>query len=464
MSNKTVNAGGAGRLPLNIIKILDVLLMTGTFAFIWYRYYTGKIMVPYYRRGHWLVIFLFFVLFVLCGRTYDAFVISYYKISEMIESQILAAVVTDFCMYILVWLLSLYVPDIKPFLLMFATQIAIAVLWSVSSHKAYFRLYPPVKTFIVWDMREGMDDLINEYSLSQKFSVLGDCHVNDCVDNLSVLDGYEAVFISGVHSKDRNTIIKYCVANGIAAFIIPRIGDIMMSGAKRMHLFHLPILKLSKYDPSPYYLMLKRFFDIVISLLMLIVLSPLLLVTAICVKCTDGGPIFYKQERLTKDGRVFKIIKFRSMIVNAESDGIARLSTGENDERVTRIGRFIRKTRIDELPQLINILKGDMALVGPRPERPEIAAQYEEDLPEFRLRLQAKCGLTGYAQVYGKYNSTPYDKLQMDLMYIANPSIREDISIIFATLKILFMKESTEGISEGSTVATNLPSDTKKDE
>ena len=174
---------------------------------------------------------------------------------------------------------------------------------------------------------------------------------------------------------------------------------------------------------------------------------------AIAIKLTDHGPIFYRQCRLTKDGKKFDVLKFRSMRVDAEKDGVARLSSGEHDDRITPVGHFIRKCRLDELPQLINILKGDMSLVGPRPERPEIAAQYEEELPEFDLRLQAKAGLTGYAQVYGKYNTTPYDKLQMDLMYISNPSIIEDIKIMFATVKILFMPESTEGISEGQTTA-----------
>ena len=178
-----------------------------------------------------------------------------------------------------------------------------------------------------------------------------------------------------------------------------------------------------------------------------------MIAVSIAIKAYDGGPVFYKQCRLTKDGKTFMVHKFRSMKVDAEKDGVARLSTGDKDDRVTPIGHFIRKVRLDELPQLLDILKGDMSIVGPRPERPEIAAQYEKELPEFALRLQAKAGLTGYAQVYGKYNTTPYDKLQMDLMYIAKPSFIEDLRIIFATIKILFMPESTEGISEGQTTA-----------
>ena len=194
-------------------------------------------------------------------------------------------------------------------------------------------------------------------------------------------------------------------------------------------------------------------FDIAVSITALIALSPIMLITAMAVKLTDGGPVFYRQKRLTKNGQEFYVLKFRSMRQDAEKDGVARLSTGDADPRITPIGHVIRKLRIDELPQLFNILGGSMSIVGPRPERPEIAAQYEKELPEFSLRLQAKAGLTGYAQVYGKYNTTPYNKLQMDLMYIANPSFFEDLRIIFATIKILFLPESTEGVEEGMETA-----------
>lgn len=185
----------------------------------------------------------------------------------------------------------------------------------------------------------------------------------------------------------------------------------------------------------------------------MIVLSPIFLVTAIAIKASDGGPVFYKQERLTKDGRRFFIHKFRSMRVDAEKDGVARLSTGEDDDRITPVGHITRKFRIDELPQLVDIFSGALSIVGPRPERPQIAEEYCRVMPEFNLRLQAKAGLTGYAQVYGKYNTTPYDKLQMDLMYIAHSSFWEDLRICFATVKILFMKDSTEGVAEGQTTA-----------
>ena len=225
-----------------------------------------------------------------------------------------------------------------------------------------------------------------------------------------------------------------------------------MLGARTIHSFRLPMMWVGRYNPSPQFVIIKRMMDILISGAAILILSPIMLITAICIK-SDGGPVLYKQVRLTKDGKKFKVLKFRSMRVDAEKDGVARLSTGDKDDRITPVGHFIRKVRIDELPQLFNILSGEMSIVGPRPERPEIAAQYEEVMPEFALRLQAKAGLTGLAQVYGQYNTTPYDKLNMDLMYIAQPSIMEELRIIFATVKILFLPESTEGVAVGATTA-----------
>ena len=196
----------------------------------------------------------------------------------------------------------------------------------------------------------------------------------------------------------------------------------------------------------------KRFFDILLSLIAIIISSPFMVITAIAIKAYDGGNVFYKQTRLTTNGKHFEIIKFRSMIQNAEKDGVARLA-GDNDSRITPVGKVIRMLRLDELPQLFNILKADMSFVGPRPERPEIAAEYEKDMPEFALRLQVKAGLTGYAQVYGKYNTPPYDKVQMDLMYVAHQSLLTDLKLMLMTFKILFVPSSTEGVGDNQTTA-----------
>ena len=194
--------------------------------------------------------------------------------------------------------------------------------------------------------------------------------------------------------------------------------------------------------------------DIVISLAGIILSSPIILITAIAIKIYDGGSVFFRQSRCTIDNKVYQIIKFRSMITDAEKDGVARLAT-ENDDRITPIGHFIRKTRIDEIPQFFNVLKGDMSIVGPRPERPEIITEYCEQFPEFMYRTKVKAGLTGYAQVFGKYNTTSYDKLKWDLMYIEKFSIWLDLKLIIMTIKIVFMKESTEGLEEGKATANS---------
>lgn len=440
-------------LILRIIKTLDAVLMTVPFALCWYSYYAKHIASPFYAKGDYLVVALFFVLFIIFGRVYDAFLMSMQRISEIVYAQFLAAAVSDFIMYIVIWLLSKHLPNILPGVAALIGQVILAAVWAYNAHHAYFKIFPPQATAVIYDTRQGTEKLIGKYGLDSKYKVVLTATADECIANLAMLDGVSTVFMSGIHSHDRNVILKYCVENNIGTFVIPRIGDTIMSGAYPMHMFHLPMLKVGRYHPQPEYLFIKRLLDIVISAVALVVLSPIFLITAIVIKATDHGPVFYKQIRLTKDGKEFGILKFRSMRVDAEKNGVARLSSGDHDDRITPVGKVIRACRIDELPQLLNILRGELSIVGPRPERPEIAAQYCEEMPEFSLRLQAKAGLTGYAQIYGKYNTTPYDKLVMDLMYIAHPSIVEDLKIMFATVKILFMPESTEGVSEGQTTA-----------
>ena len=439
----------AYRAVLRFVKLLNVALMTALAAAAWCLCYADGI----WSQTGLLVAAIFCVLYMTYGRIYESFLISLVRITEMIYSQTLALLMSDGILYLVLCLMAHRLVSPMGVLGLFAAQLLVAVIWSVCAHKWYFAVFPPKRTAVIYDRGRDVGSLIGAYGLSKKFDVKRTVTLEECLyGDFKVLDRMETVFLCGISSHDRNLILKQCVNRGITVYVMPKIGDIIMSGAKQMHLFHLPFLRVGRYDPAPEYLLMKRLFDIVVSACALTVLSPLMLGVAIAIR-RDGGPAFYRQKRLTRDGKVFEGLKFRSMRVDAEKDGVARLSTGDADPRITPIGHFIRKVRIDELPQLINILLGDMTIVGPRPERPEIAAQYEQELPEFRLRLQAKAGLTGYAQVYGKYNTTPYDKLQMDLMYIANPSFLEDLHIIFATIKILFLPESTEGVAEGQETA-----------
>lgn len=440
-------------LVLRCVKGLSLLLIVGAYAASWYGYYAPNLLHPYYRRGNWVFIALFTVIYIFLSRVYEAYLITTNRITETIYSQVLSFLIADGIMFIITWLVNKLFPNVVPMLLTVAAQTVITVIWSVVSHIWYFKHHSAKSTVVVYDERNELEQLIYEYGYEKKFDIKQMITVDECLENPEILLGIETVFLTDIHSHERNSILKYCVQNGITVYMIPRIGDVIMSGARSMHLFHMPILRVGRYHPAPEYTILKRGFDIVFSLIGLLLFSPAMLIIAAAIKLTDGGPVFYKQERLTKDGKHFDVIKFRSMRVDAEGDGVARLSAGENDDRITKVGRVIRKIRFDELPQFINILKGEMSFVGPRPERPEIAAQYEQAIPEFSLRLQAKAGLTGYAQVYGKYNTTPYNKLEMDLQYIAKPSMLEDLRILLATVKILFLPESTDGISAQSFTA-----------
>lgn len=438
------------RITLRATKFLNIILVTIPVLLAWWCFYKSTDGLYSNWKPLCLVFCAFTILYITYGRIYKAFYISIARISEMVYSQCLALIMSDGLLYAVLCLVSRKFLAVYPLCLALIAQMLLSALWCIVAHKWYFKTYPPKKTVIVYDRDENVDLLIGAYGLHKKFYIVRSVCVAQCVDNeRDTLQGVKTVFLYGVHSHERNRILKFCVEQDITAYVLPRIGDIIMSGGKYINLFHLPFFRVDRYEPKPEYLFFKRLFDIVISALALLVLSPVMLVTAAAVKLSDGGPVFYKQKRLTKNRKEFNVIKFRSMRQDAEKDGVARLSTGETDTRITPVGRVIRKLRVDELPQLFNILGGSMSIVGPRPERPEIAIQYEKELPEFSLRLQAKAGLTGYAQVYGKYNTTPYNKLQLDLIYIAHPSFFEDLRIIFATIKILFLRESTEGIAEG---------------
>lgn len=436
------------KIPFAVVKMVNIVLLMIPFLICWTLYYEPRTTTVGSKQVSVLVMITFFFICYYFGQRLDCFRVSILQIRDVIFGEVLATMITDVIMYILIWMLSIHLPNLIPGLITWGGQCVIGVIWAYVMHQSYFSTHPPLRTIVIYDERMGMENLIHTYGLEKRFNIKTVYPVESIMDKLEVMEEFDAAFLCGIHSRERNIILKHCINHKIKLFMIPRIADVMMRGSEQIHMLHLPILKTQRYKPSIEYQIIKRTMDIVVSGIATIVLSPLFLITAIAVK-SDGGPAFYKQKRLTKDGKVFEILKFRSMRVDAEKYSGAVLSAGENDPRITKVGRIIRACRLDELPQLLNILKGDMSLMGPRPERPELQKEIEKEVPEFGLRLQAKAGLTGYAQVYGKYNTTFYDKLLMDLMYISKPSILEDFTIMLATVKILTSKESTEGVGEG---------------
>lgn len=444
-------------LYLLLVKALLVAVDTAFFAAAWYLFYSKQLFVEtFYGKGHLFVIALFVVLYVSLAKLYGGFDLTTSSASELSYGHAVAAVITAFFTYIVLWLLQRTLPNVLPLLAVMAGMILASALWSGPAVRLTNRLLPPKRTVLIYAYSEAMENgqmIIN--NMPWRFALVGQLAVDgDPARTLAELKAMnaEAVMICGVSSSVRNDIVKFCIAEKMEAYVRPNIGDYLINGAKTMQMCSLPVMLCQRCNPSVWYLVVKRGMDIALSLAALVILSPLMLVTAAAIKLYDGGPVFYKQIRLTKDRKEFYVYKFRSMRVDAEKDGVARLAS-QGDDRITPVGKVIRSLRIDELPQLLCILMGTMTIVGPRPERPEIAEQYEKEMPEFALRLQAKAGLTGYAQVYGKYNTSPYNKLQMDLQYIGSMGLVTDLKIIFATIKVLFVPESTEGVAQGQTTA-----------
>ena len=444
-------------LYLLLVKVLLVAVDTAFFAAAWYLFYSKQLFVEtFYGKGHLFVIALFVVLYVSLAKLYGGFDLTTSSASELSYGHAVAAVITAFFTYIVLWLLQRTLPNVLPLLAVMAGMILASALWSGPAVRLTNRLLPPKRTVLIYAYSEAMENgqmIIN--NMPWRFALVGQLAVDGnparTLAELKAMNA-EAVMICGVSSSVRNDIVKFCIAEKMEAYVRPNIGDYLINGAKTMQMCSLPVMLCQRCNPSVWYLVVKRGMDIVLSLAALVILSPLMLVTAAAIKLYDGGPVFYKQIRLTKDRKEFYVYKFRSMRVDAEKDGVARLAS-QGDDRITPVGKVIRSLRIDELPQLLCILVGTMTIVGPRPERPEIAEQYEKEMPEFALRLQAKAGLTGYAQVYGKYNTSPYNKLQMDLQYIGSMGLVTDLKIIFATIKVLFVPESTEGVAQGQTTA-----------
>ena len=405
-----------------------------------------------------VVLGAYVTLLLLTHHVYRATDIGMASVTELVMSQMLSNLISIGVVYVGVALYVHHMFNILPLVIVGLVQMVIGIVWSLVTNSYYYKRRRKPRTVIIYKYKSQLDLLYESPNFHDKYDVckLIENPAEDFDALRKEVEGCEVLFSVGSHAEITNGLAKLCVEMGIIGYFMPRLGHIVMTGAEYMSRFSLPVMRVHRAGGHSEYRFFKRAFDMFAASVGIVVASPIMLATAIAIWMEDHGPVFYRQVRLTKNGREFKILKFRSMTVNAEQDGVARLA-GQNDSRITKVGHFIRACRIDELPQLFNILLGDMSIVGPRPERPEIAQQYQETLPEFALRLQVKAGLTGLAQVYGRYNTEPYYKLQMDLMYINDMSFLKDLQLILATIKILFIKDSTQGIAQGQETALADP-------
>ena len=446
------------------VAILTVEI--GVYWIAWQYYFSQEAGTPFFRRGDWLMAAVYAILLLFFSRMYGGLRIGYLERGNVLYSQILSVSLVNLITYLQIALLAKRFLNLIPFLLMFACQAVLICIWTFLADRLFEKLFPPRQMLLVYGNRPSLTLMDKMNCRKDRYRIKQVVHINDGVERIqSMIPSYDAVVICDVPSPVRNQLLKFCYGRSIRVYMTPKISDILVRSAEDVNLFDTPLIMSRNGRISIEQAVAKRLMDIVISGIALVIASPFMLVTALAVKLQDGGPVLYRQKRLTEGGREFYVNKFRSMRVDAEKDGVARLASA-GDSRITPVGNIIRKIRFDELPQLFNILAGDMSIVGPRPERPEIAAQYEEEMLEFRYRLRVKAGLTGYAQVYGKYNTTPYDKLKLDLHYIQNYSLMLDVKLMIQTVKILFMKESTEGIAAGQTTAARVDVETniKKEE
>ncbi len=444
------------KLILLGLSAVGLILQIAIYRYFYYEYfmYPIKLRLPLYNKGHILLILIYAVLLILLNKMYGGMKIGYYRNAEVIFSEVFALLAVNVITYLQNSVMSLHLLPVGPTAFMTLLQALSAALWTIIATFIYKNIFAPRRLLVVHGERP-VDDILKKFSSRKdKYTIEKCMNISEGIGAIcaEILERYDAVVIWDIDVTTRNEIMKFCYGKNIRVYIMPHISDVILKGSDMLNLFDTPIFLTREYVLTMDQRFFKRMIDLVCAIILAVVTSPIMLVTAIVVKLYDGGPVLYKQVRVTRDDKEFKIMKFRSMRVDAEKDGVARLAA-KNDSRITPIGKFIRKVRIDELPQLFNIIKGDMSFIGPRPERPEIIKQYMEEMPEFAYRTKVKAGLAGYAQVYGKYNTTPYDKLKLDLTYIENYSLWMDIKLMLLTLKILFSPESTEGVDEKQVTA-----------
>ena len=439
-------------LVIGLVGILFILAFESAFIYIWFEDLNILKINPFANKGNWLIAGVYLVELVLLLKVYDGLKIGHLDRWNVILSQCLALFICNIIMAVQVILIvgdiHLIAEILAAVVLLMLIDVCLANFLVYTFDALLRKLYPAKNILLIYDSYSPGDMITKFRKRQDKYNIRELVSVEIDQQKLKeIISEYDYVMLYDVSSERRNELVKYCYMHNVEVYMTSKISDTIIRSAGNVLLFDTPLLHMINNDMTFGHRFGKRCLDLIIAIPMFIVAAPIMLMVAIAIKAYDGGPALYKQERCTLNGKRFMIYKFRSMIVNAESDGKARFAL-QNDSRITPVGEFIRKTRLDELPQLINILKGEMSIVGPRPERPEIIELFEKKIPEFSCRMKVKGGLTGYAQIYGKYNTTPYDKLKLDMMYIQNYSFWLDIQLILMTLKIMFIKESTEGVAD----------------
>lgn len=433
---------------VNLLKYIDiisyVLLINMSFYLLLKRKNSSYTLLYKNNTYMWLSITMT-LLGLIFFYIYGLFTIAKKSLSDSIYSLGLSVVL----MNLIIWLLTLFDKSFiyprKLFLYLAILQFFTLGFWITFSWKIQKKLNPPINLMIIGNKADA-ENIIKKLSNQRN----RDFYIKYLCNNIKILEDYieqvdEIIICSRLLEEYREYIINLCIARNKELYIIPQIQDIAMTNTRLEEFDDMPVFKINSFSISFGNRVIKRIFDIIISSVSILILSPIMIVLAIIIKLYDNGSVLYKQERITKDNRPFKLYKFRTMIVDAEKYTGPVLAEDE-DPRITPVGRFLRATRLDEIPQLFNVLKGDMSIVGPRPERAYFIEKFTKEMPEFKYRTNIKAGITGLAQVLGKYTTTPEDKLRYDLLYIKKYSLLLDFKILVQTIKVIFMKESSQGV------------------
>ncbi len=445
------------RIIMFSLALIMLAAFTMSFGLVWFRCYAGNpevIEVPFWRRGNYVVVGLYGVLLALLLKLLGGFNMGFRRIYDSMFSQCASILCANGMTYLQLCLIGHWAfgENARPIIWMTAAEFLMVPVFAVTTRKLYVFLNPPRNTVMIYGDYSPLSMVAKIKSREDQYALRGMFHYAQDMEMIqNKIMEYGCVLLVDMPDEIRNSLVKFCFANDIRCYLVPKLSDIMIKSARDIHMFDTSLLLLHNRKLTVEQRAMKRLVDICVSFLGLLVASPIMLIIALCIKLDDGGPVFFTQERLTRDGARFRIYKFRSMRV--ENAPTRYRMTQKSDDRVTPVGKIIRNLHFDELPQLFNVLKGDMSIVGPRPECEEVAEQYCKIVPEFHFRLKVKAGLTGFAQVYGKYNTTPLDKLYMDLNYIENYSLRLDVKLMILTLRILFQKEKSEGVENGQDTA-----------
>jgi len=440
-------------------KLCLAIWNIGLFGLVWGSYYNDFVYEERYVLGMGFSIVMYGVLYYFLCNLYKGFCIASHQVGETVFSQFLGLGIADLFLYLQGCLVGNAVINLIPGCMTVLAQVLGTAFIIIVTKKYMQKHMKPKDTIVIYGRGIRETEIVAfEQRLLSKYNHL--FKINRRINEREIafcmtkeIQKTHTVLLYEVTNHTRKKVMKYAIAHKKTLYFTPTIEDITLQGCTEKHLLDTPLQKYNYVYDKPTEYTGKRAFDVIFALFLLVLTSPFMLLSAILIKIEDHGPVFFKQKRCTKGGKEFEIIKFRSMVVDAEKKSGATLAL-KNDDRITKVGHFIRSTRLDELPQLFNILKGDMSFVGPRPERPVFYEEITKEVPEFTYRMRVKGGLTGYAQIYGKYNTAFADKLKLDLLYIENQSFFMDVKLILLTLKIMFMSESTEGIENENTQNT----------